>query len=124
MTQALRSLLFCLMMLALPLQGFAQAGMLACHTGAGSTQSMDHHAQVEHGEHEHADHSTSTEFQSDEGQTVCCACGPSCGVLALQVQASTPVWVQHDVFAESHTNHPFPSTSSRRIDRPPKLILA
>ena len=127
MTPVFRRLLFCLMMLALPVQGFAQAGMLTCHTGAGETQSMDHHAHADEGEHHSTDHNGNTatvdNSQTTNTQSGCCACGPSCGVIALHVQASTPLWVQHDVFTESTTNNPFPDTASRRIERPPKLIL-
>lgn len=97
-----RRFLLCLMMLALPLQGFAAAAMLYCGTGANhaatqtqlDTPTSRHHAEAAVAQHDHHSQSIDavpqTDLPSDQAQTQlpnashkCGVCASCCGVLAI-----------------------------------------
>ncbi|HEX4844253.1 MAG TPA: hypothetical protein VFV57_11320 [Limnobacter sp.] len=126
------------MMLALPIQGMAQASMFACHLqgDAAGMQTTAHHMGMDHGDAGHHDmghhdmdhsaHGLDGENNSD-GQVVkslhgCCNCAPSCAAVVLPNSPSKFGAVQQAsqvLLPVQLTHH---SADLRRIDRPPKNL--
>ena len=133
-----RYLLLCLMMLALPLQGFAAASMLYCGMGAGHTakaeqmdMSSSHHlmADAMGMQHDHSKHgkTAQTAKQSADGQKQlpdatpkCGACSACCNIIAIsdfpQTVKLQPVSqaVLTEFFVSIH------SAASRLPEKPPR----
>lgn len=115
------------MLLALPVQGMAQASMFACHLngdGPDPVQMMDH-SNVDHSmhamdSHDHANTDDSKKLmKSLHG---CCNCAPTCAVVLLPaVQASFGA-IQHDTLHPLSAPQIPHSADTRRIDRPPKTL--
>ena len=96
-----RQFLLCLMMLALPMQGFAAASMLFCGMAGGhgaKTEQMDatsshHHTADSTGmQHDHAEHgkttqvaeqSSSAQKQLPDASHKCGVCAACCSVMAI-----------------------------------------
>ena len=89
----LRYVMACLLALALPAQGLANAAMLHCgsshermHTQSPAFQAADHHEHhAEHGDHaEHAGHDpVAPDKLTDLGQYKCSSCASCCAGIAL-----------------------------------------
>jgi hypothetical protein len=115
-----RSLFMWLMLLALPVQGMAQASMFACHLNGNSSsagQAIDHSM---HNMDAQADPDSSKKLmKSLHG---CCNCAPTCAVVLLPVaQASFTPILQDATHPVSVAQLPH-SADTRRIDRPPKTL--
>jgi BarA-like signal transduction histidine kinase len=111
-----------MMLLALPVQGMAQASMFACHLNgdtSDSVQMMDHsmHAMDSH------DH-TNTEDSRKLMKSLhgCCNCAPTCAVVLLPVAQASFDAVQHDMLHPVSAPQIPHSADTRRIDRPPKIL--
>jgi hypothetical protein len=93
-----RHLLLCLVMLALPLQGFAAASMLYCGLGAGSHAQVEakdshhHRAAAQGSPHEHSGigqaapagaHAPEAQKQLPDGLHKCGVCSACCNVVAI-----------------------------------------
>lgn len=145
----IRRFLLCLMMLALPLQGFAAAAMLYCGTGPThqavqkamqiqaatqvSQQSHDH-AAAPMMQHDHHAQPTAPEAQaqtdeaSDQAQSQlpnashkCGVCASCCGVLAI---TDLPQTISAAPLPPSDLAEPFvqiSTVSSRQAERPPRV---
>ncbi|HEX4916287.1 MAG TPA: hypothetical protein VFV43_00150 [Limnobacter sp.] len=131
------------MMLALPIQGMAQASMFACHLSGEEMgkQVTAHHVGMDHGDaghqamghqamgHPDMDHSAhSTDGDNSSGGQVikslhgCCNCAPSCAAVVLPNSPSKFGAVQQAsqvLLPVQLTHH---SADLRRIDRPPKNL--
>ena len=127
MTKMVKSLCMWLMLLALPVQGMAQASMFACHlqgdTTTGSVQMMDH-GSMDHSMHavNAADPDTDSSQQVMKSLHGCCNCAPTCAVVLLPVAQASFGTIQHDtlhIISASQLPH---SADTRRIDRPPKTL--
>ena len=135
-----RFIVACLLVLLLPLQGFAAATAFDCHAGQAQTalpagsQAQDHsqhHAQVQathQHQHEASDylepHATDAHTAHADGKpTKCNSCSPCCaGVLVGQVR--TPAFAA----ARNGANFPeptaqVPSPTLAGLDRPPRQHL-
>lgn len=129
MSKLSRTLCLLWMLLALPLQGMAQASMFACHVSgaaapaASGAQPMDH-SETDHAAMDHSGHGESFGSQSSEQVSSashgCCNCAPSCAIVILAADqvhfnAAPPPVVLSVLLSQSPI-----SADSRRIDRPPK----
>lgn len=133
-----RHLLFCLMMLALPLQGFAAASMLFCGMGAGHDAKATHiemgtsHHQMENAmvmphDHEKQEASAQVAKQSPDIQNKlpdsshkCGVCATCCSVVAI---SDFPQTVKVQLSPEAHLVEPFVrinAVPSRLPDKPPR----
>ncbi len=133
-----RYLLLCLMMLALPLQGFAAASMLYCGMGPGHDTLAEQmemnasHHQMADGmgmQHEHGEHDTSAQaaiqFPDDQKQLPdathkCGVCSACCSVLAI---SDFPPTVEVQPSSRADPAEPFVlihAVPSRLPDKPPR----
>ncbi|AXV67649.1 hypothetical protein D0907_20155 (plasmid) [Pseudoalteromonas lipolytica] len=132
MTKVVRTFLMWIMLLALPVQGMAQASMFACHLngdGPGSVQIMDHsnmdHRSMDHSMHEMDSHDHAN---SDDSKKLmkslhgCCNCAPTCAVVLLPVAQASFGAIQHDTLHPLSAPQIPHSADTRRIDRPPKTL--
>jgi hypothetical protein len=122
-------IVLCIMVFAIPAQGFAGTVLGFCHTGQSPAQSI---VQVQKHVHEH-DHASKKESLSDQGDSVkvsnvsqskCSGCGPCCVGLAL---GSSDVSLYNFVWASADFAQPvFFLTSPPLIglERPPRVIRA
>jgi len=122
-------IVLCIMVFAIPTQGFAGTVLGFCHTGQSPAQSI---VQVQKHVHEH-DHASKKESLSDQGDSVkvsnvsqskCSGCGPCCVGLAL---GSSDVSLYNFVWASADFAQPvFFLTSPPLIglERPPRVIRA
>jgi len=122
-------IILCIMVFAIPTQGFAGTVLGFCHTGQSPAQSI---VQVQKHVHEH-DHASKKESLSDQGDSVkvsnvsqskCSGCGPCCVGLAL---GSSDVSLYNFVWASADFAQPvFFLTSPPLIglERPPRVIRA
>ena len=125
---------FCmwLMLLALPVQGMAQASMYTCHLQGetNSSAEMNHasmdHSAMNHGDIDHSMHAVDAD--SDSSQQVmkslhgCCNCAPTCAVVLLPVAQASFGAIQHDALHPVSISQLPYSADLRRIDRPPKTL--
>ena len=134
----LRHLLLCLMLLALPLQGFAAASMLYCGMGAdhaAKAEQMDmsssHHqmADAMGMQHDHSKHdkTTQTTKQSPDGEKQlpdaahkCGACSACCNIIAISdfPQTVKPQPVSQAVLTEFFVS--IHSAAPRLPEKPPR----
>ena len=122
MIKAVQTFLMWMVLLALPVQGMAQANMFACHFNGDtpdSVQVMDHsmHAMESH-EYE-ITHDSKSLKNSLHG---CCNCAPTCAVVLLPVAQTSFGAVQHDSLHPASIPQIPHSADTRRIDRPPKTL--
>ena len=133
-----RRFLLCLMMLALPLQGFAAVSMLFC--GMGSSVQAKHGQQFDAahhhgadagsaGQHDHSKHGKAAKLvkQSPEGVKqlpdsahTCGVCASCCSVVAL---AEFPWTVQAQALPDADLPEPFVqfrAVPSRLLEKPPR----
>ncbi|MGQ0687191.1 MAG: hypothetical protein ACT4NK_00410 [Limnobacter sp.] len=124
-----------LMLLALPVQGMAQASMFACHLNGNSSsagQAIDHstmsHGAMNHDGMDHSMHNMDAQADPDSSKKLmkslhgCCNCAPTCAVVLLPVaQASFTAILQDATHPVSVAQLPH-SADTRRIDRPPKTL--
>ncbi|HET7795984.1 MAG TPA: hypothetical protein VFL64_21525 [Rhizobacter sp.] len=126
-----RTLLMCLLMLALPVQGWAMQRMLFC---APDTHTVVHApADNEHAAHHHMEHSKADanakagdmhQHTADPGHGKCSACASCCTGLALLAApltfgASAPTAHYAAAVFSGHSGH-----VPHRLDRPPRSALA
>jgi hypothetical protein len=132
-----RRLLLCLMMLALPLQGFAAASMLFCgmppakQATAETTMHAAHHDAkgVNAPNHDHSIHgdgsqldkpSAGADESSSDRSHKCSVCAACCNVIAL---TESPATVQVQSLPKADLAEPFVlihAVASRLPDRPPR----
>jgi hypothetical protein len=138
MLQAMSNLFrtFCVlwMLLALPLQGMAQASMFGCHvngTGglAASGAHPINHAVMDHSGMDHSgmDHSSIGEDLGSQPMEqvlkathACCNCAPSCAIVILSTDQVQFNPMQPPVVLPVSLSQANFSADTRRIDRPPK----
>lgn len=127
MHKVVRTFLLWIMLLALPVQGMAQASMFACYLNGDTSDSvpMMDHGKIDHSmhamdSHDHANTEDSRKLmKSLHG---CCNCAPTCAVVLLPVAQASFGAIQHDSlrpFSAPQIPH---SADTRRIDRPPKTL--
>lgn len=136
MTRTLRSILTWLLLVAVPLQGYAAAGMLFC--GA-----LGERAPVAGGVEHHHDHASSpldsthqhvaAAVASDDGAAwdlhsvmhgKCSACSSCCGVAALPSAPMACAVFQPPATPFFEYERTDTGRGSARLDRPPRLNLA
>lgn len=137
MIQVVRTFLMWIMLLALPVQGMAQASMFACHSNGDATDSvqmMDHsnmdHSNMDHGGMDHSMHAMDfhDHANTDDSRKLmkslhgCCNCAPSCAVVLLSVAQASFNAIQHDALHPLSAPQIPHSADTRRIDRPPKTL--
>ena len=135
MTIMVRSLFMWLMLLALPVQGMAQASMFACHLNGNSSsagQAIDHstmsHGAMNHDGMDHSMHNMDAQADPDSSKKLmkslhgCCNCAPTCAVVLLPVAQASFNAIQHDATHPVSTPQLPYSADIRRIDRPPKTL--
>ncbi|MGZ8272371.1 MAG: hypothetical protein ACXWUM_00555 [Burkholderiaceae bacterium] len=136
MTGTLRSVLTWLLLVAVPLQGYAAAGMLFCGgsgerapVAAGAEHHHDHATSPLDGTHQHE----ATAGASDDGAALdlhdamhgtCSACSSCCSVAALLSAPMAcvvfePRTTQFIEYERADTGH-----GPARLERPPRLNLA
>ena len=94
MHKVVRTLLLWMMLLALPVQGMAQASMFACHLNGNSSsagQAIDHstmsHGAMNHDGMDHSMHNMDAQADPDSSKKLmkslhgCCNCAPTCAVV-------------------------------------------
>ncbi|WP_370263669.1 hypothetical protein [Limnobacter sp.] len=119
------------MLVALPIQGMAQASMFACHLqDSGKASFTEHHQHGEAGQehHAHTEHHAHGEPSSDDSSPIvkamhgCCHCAPSCAAVVVPntlTKINEPL-PNGPVLAMAQT--PPHSADSRRLERPPKSL--
>ena len=103
MTIMVRTLFMWLMLLALPVQGMAQASMFACHLNGNSSsagQTIDHstmhHSEMNHDGMDHSMHDMVDHTDPDASKKLmkslhgCCNCAPTCAELSVTVPPAMP----------------------------------
>lgn len=131
MRRLLRTVLACVLLAAVPLQGYAAAGMLFCGTPIGAADSSHPHGHADpaHGADAHP-HSpeTGAADSADAGlhhvHGTCSVCATCCSAAALPsraIAASVPVphaapFLDHSTLDSGH--------GPAGLERPPRLILA
>lgn len=144
MTKVVKTFLLWMVLLALPVQGMAQASMFACHlqgkdstevsSAAGSTAHRIDYNGVDHNGMDHSMHtSAASEHHSEHANSEsskklmkslhgCCNCAPTCAVVLVSTSPISFAVVQHDtIHPVSSPQLPY-SADTRRIDRPPKPL--
>lgn len=148
MHRVLRAVLTCLLLIAVPLQGYAATGMLFCGTSnAGAAATARHYgadgpatdpaqgdarASHEHGRH-HADgggHGTTASVDDLDGLDLhqvahgkCSACGSCCSAAALPTAAMSTTTRTPAVAPAVEHAHADPEHGHARPERPPRLRL-
>lgn len=134
---ALRSLWICLLLLALPVQGFAAAQMSQCGPGHGrmqhaSTAGHDHgqHAHAQDHQHEHhADAAMHADDAPGDGSTPpakhhCSACAACCVGMALPSSAPVVIAPAETVLHRVAAGAADPIFLTSGLERPPRSPLA
>lgn len=120
-------IVLCIMVFAIPAQGFAGTVLGFCHSGQAPAQSSD---QVQMHVHDHESKNESLPDQgdlvkvSDVSQSKCSSCGPCCVGLALgssEVSLFKFVWASAD-FAQPVFFLTSPPVTG--LERPPRVIRA
>jgi hypothetical protein len=137
---ALRTLWICLLLLALPVQGFAAAQMTQCgpshgrlqHTlasGHGEAEAVHAHEQYaqEHHSHQHA--ASQADEASNDGSTPpakhhCSACAACCVGMALPSSAPVVIAPAEAVIHVATTGAAEPIFLTSGLERPPRSPLA
>lgn len=134
MTIFVRFLCMWMLLLALPVQGFAQASMFACHlkgSNSAATGTMDHsmmnhadmdHAQMDHGNMDHSAADSGDLNQVKKSLHGCCNCAPTCAALLLPLAQADFIAIQHESPKPVATSQLPHSADAWRIDRPPKTF--
>lgn len=135
MTTMVRTFLMWLMLLALPVQGVAQASMFACHLNGNSSsadQAIDHstmsHGAMNHDGMDHSMHDMGDQADPDSSKKLmkslhgCCNCAPTCAVVLLPVAQASFNAIQQDMLHPVSSPQLPHSADARRIDRPPKTL--
>jgi len=135
MTKMVRILFMWLMLLALPVQGMAQASMFACHLNGNSSSagraidhSTMHHSEMNHEGMDHSMHDMVDHADPDSSKKLmkslhgCCNCAPTCAVVLLPVAQASFNAIQRDATHPVSTPQLPYSADTRRIDRPPKTL--
>ena len=133
-----RHLLLCLMMLALPLQGFAAASMLFCglrssaQGQSGPQLAATHHHGADAGraaQHDHSKHGKAVKLVKQSPETVkqlpdsshtCGVCASCCNLVVL---AEFPWTVQAQALPHAELPEPFVqirAVPSRLLEKPPR----
>ena len=132
-----RYLLLCLMMFALPLQGFAAASMLFCGMVPGdavkqhqtSAVTGHHHSATADGaKHDHAKHGKTTQLKSSpegvkqlpDSSHRCGVCASCCSVVAI---AEFPWTIQTQSLPDADLPEPFVqirAVPTRLLEKPPR----
>ncbi|MGY4830446.1 hypothetical protein ACVNIS_17885 [Sphaerotilaceae bacterium SBD11-9] len=126
-----RTLLMCLLMLALPVQGWAMQRMLFCTPDPHAVVHAP--AEMEHSAHHHMDHSKADAsvaaadaqpHHADAGHGKCSACASCCTGLALLATAlafgaTPPAPTYTAAVFTGHSGH-----VPHRLDRPPRSTRA
>lgn len=136
MTRALRSVLTWLLLVAVPLQGYAAAGMLFCGAvgehapaAAGVEHHLDHAAAPLDGTHPHE----ATAGASDDGATPdlhgvvhgkCSACASCCSAAALPAAPMASAVVEPRATRFIDFERADTGQGSARLERPPRPDLA
>lgn len=144
MSEVFKTFLLWMMLLALPVQGMAQASMFACHlqgkdstevsSTAGSTAHRIDYNSVDHNGMDHSMHSSAaSEHHGEHADSYsskklmkslhgCCNCAPTCAVVLVSTTTSSFAAVQHDTLRPVSSSQVPHSADTRRIDRPPKPL--
>lgn len=135
MTKMVRTFLMWLMLLALPVQGMAQASMYACHLNGNPTKSSqmaDHgdmnHSAMTHDGMDHSMHAMDAQADPDSSKKLmkslhgCCNCAPTCALVLPPVTQTSFNAIQQDVMHPVESPQLPHSADTRRIDRPPKIL--
>lgn len=134
MNRVLSVVVTCLLLVALPLQGYAAAGMMFCDSGAatGGAVEQHHDGAAHHDGHATHQHNTATADVEDDGAPSlhdamhgkCSVCSSCCSAAALPsasiaASAATPHAAPFPGF-----EHASPGEGPVRLERPPRLNLA
>ena len=122
-------IVLCIMVFAIPAQGFAGTVLGFCHSGQAPAQSSD---QVQMHVHDHESESENESLPdqgdlvkvSDVSQSKCSGCGPCCVGLAL---GSSDVSLYNFVWASADFAQPvffLTSPPVTGLERPPRVIRA
>ena len=115
--QQLSRFMFWLVLLALPLQGFAQAGFLSCHMDrSGASQ----HATMDHGMSHTGDHQAAA--KADLAKKACCTCAVACTVMAMPTSVTELARVDQALPAFTELTPFVPTQAPVPPDRPPRLF--
>lgn len=146
MNRVLRAIVACLLLVAVPLQGYAAASMLFCGAGVPTSAAPAHHhdgGQVGLPQHD-ADHGATAVHDlsvtphadaaaSDEGESgslhglthgKCSVCSSCCSAAALPSEAIATSAASPHAPAFPALEHANPDHRPARIERPPRLPLA
>jgi hypothetical protein len=135
MTKMVRTFFMWMMLLALPVQGMAQASMFACHLNgnSGSAGRAVDHSSMDHGAMNHDSmnnsmHALDAHSDPDFSKKLmkslhgCCNCAPTCAVVLLPVAQASFNTIQQDITHPVSVAQLPHSADTRRIDRPPKTL--
>ena len=133
MSRVLRTVIACLLLVALPLQGYAAGAMLFCGAGDAHTSVLAHHHDdsTEHerdGAHDHdagaGAHAAGDPTPHDPMHGTCSACASCCSAAALPSTpmpsaAAAPQGNAFPAFEHASTGH-----GPALLERPPRQVLA
>lgn len=120
----LQLLLVFLLLVAIPIRGFAASSMLACNPNSSSQVQTDDLQHDDHATHHHAkSENTDNHSVPDQPATDCTDCAPCCLAAALishMAQAPIPAVNNIDFPAFTEAHH---SALAQTLDHPPKFRL-
>lgn len=131
MNRVLRAVVTCLLLAALPLQGYAAAGMVFCHGGDVTGGAVEHHHDdgVLDG-HAHP-HDTATTTADDGAPNLhdamhgkCSVCSSCCSAAAIPSAAIAASALAPRAAPIPDLERASPGQASARLDRPPRPNLA
>jgi hypothetical protein len=139
MNRLLRAALTGLLLVAVPLQGYAASAMLFCGAahGWGESAIVDHadHAQAGHAHGDAAHHDAVAVTDADERSSsaltladlahgACSVCASCCSGAALPAATITTAFAQQQVAPVVPGEHAAPDRAPARLERPPRTVLA
>lgn len=134
MTRVLRTILTCLLLVAVPLQGYAASAMLFCGVAHGRTDTVV----VDHATHGHAGHSHDADGHHDvdaasaDGNDAyptgyahggCSVCASCCSAAALPAATIAAAFAPPHASPSLPTEHAGPDRAPARLERPPRTAL-
>ena len=134
MNRVLRAAITCLLLVAMPLQGYAAGSMLFCGPAAGMSVALEHHhddATAHEGHVEHHLDVASADVDDvgapqlhDVKHGKCSVCSSCCSAAVLPSTPITAATVLPHAAPLPDFDHANPGQGPARLDRPPRFHLA
>jgi hypothetical protein len=134
MNRVLRAVITCLLLVAMPLQGYAAGSMLFCGPAAGMSEALEHHhdhATAHEGQEEHHLDAGSAHVDDVDAPQLhhvthgkCSVCSSCCSAAVLPSTPIKAATVLPHAAPSADFAHANPGQGPERLDRPPRFHLA